>query len=176
MSQAPADTHAVLDLTARRAQEGDLAAFEELYRENVGRIHALAVRMSGSRARADELTQDVFVKAWTRLDTYRCEARFSTWLRSLAVRAIIDGMRSDKRRRARQERAAPPRSTPPARMGRVDLERAIGGLPPKARQVFVLHDIEGYRHDEIGEMLGIRPGTARGQLHRARQLLREALT
>lgn len=161
------------ELAVRRAQAGDRAAFETLYRDHVGMVFALALRMSGTRARADELTQEVFVRAWRRLPTFRHDSRFSTWLKRLATHAIIDELRKHQRRdRGRETRTEAPRQSTGAR---VDLERAICSLPDKAREVFVLHDIEGYRHTEIAQMMGITAGTARGQLHRARTLLREAL-
>jgi RNA polymerase sigma-70 factor (ECF subfamily) len=157
----------------RRAQQGDRVAFEALYRRHAARIHALALRMSGSQARAEELTQEVFVRAWRRLPSFRHDSQFGTWLRRLATHGIIDELRKHQRRdKGREVRTEAPRTTPHAR---VDLDRAICTLPDKARQVFVLHDVEGFKHTEIAQMMGITPGTARGQLHRARALLREAL-
>lgn len=167
---------ALVDPRVAAALDGDLAAFESLYRDNVGRIHALAVRMCGSRAFAEELTQEVFVKAWRRLDRFDGRAKFGTWLHRLAVNAILDGMRHESYEPEPTEKIAHlPDNVRVLRQGRLDLERAIATLPPKARAVFVLHDVEGYKHAEIGEMMGISPGTARGQLHRARRLLREVL-
>jgi len=157
----------------RAAQQGERRAFEELYRRHVGRVYALALRMSGSKARAEELTQEVFVRAWRRLPSFRHDSSFGTWLRRLATHAVIDGLRKHQRRdKGREHRTVAPRTSPNAR---VDLDRAICTLPDKARQVFVLHDVEGFKHTEIAQMMGITPGTARGQLHRARALLREAL-
>ena len=163
------ELHALVE----RARAGDLGAFEALYRANVGRVHALARRMCASQAFAEEMTQEVFVRAWRKLHLFRGTSAFSTWLHRLAVNAILDGMR-------REKRLAEPDIDPPQNVrflhgGRLDLERAIASLPTKARAVFVLHDVEGFKHDEIGEMMGITSGTSRGQLHRARQLLREAL-
>lgn len=162
-----------VDPRVARALEGDLAAFEGLYRDHVGRIHALARRMCGSAAFAEEMTQEVFVRAWRKLHLFQGNARFSTWLHRLAVNAILDGMRRESRFDEPEVEVAP--NVRYLSHGRLDLERAIGGLPTKARQVFVLHDVEGFKHEEIAEMMGISAGTARGQLHRARQLLREAL-
>lgn len=163
-----------------RARRGDESAFEALYRENVGRVHALCLRMSGDGRRAEELTQDVFVRAWTKLDSFRGDAAFSTWLHRLAVNVVLQKKRTDKRRRARVEaRETLPEPTrrvalerPTARM---DLERALRSLPEKARMVFLLHDVHGYKHREIAEMMGTAEGTAKAQLHRARKLMREAL-
>jgi RNA polymerase sigma-70 factor (ECF subfamily) len=157
----------------RRAQQGDRSAFELLYRNHVGRVYALALRMSGSAARAEELTQEVFVRTWHRLPSFRFDSSFGTWLHRLATHAIIDELRKQQRRdKGRETRTEAPRRAHDASL---DLDRAICQLPDKARQVFVLHDVEGFKHTEIAQMMGITEGTARGQLHRARALLREAL-
>jgi len=157
----------------RSAQRGDRGAFEQLYRAHAGMVYALALRMSGSSARAEELTQEVFVRAWRRLPSFRFDSRFTTWLRRLSTHAIIDELRKHQRRdKGREARSEAPRR---AHHDRMDLDRAICQLPEKARQVFVLHDVEGFKHTEIAQMMGITAGTARGQLHRARALLREAL-
>jgi RNA polymerase sigma-70 factor (ECF subfamily) len=157
------------DLCAR-ALGGDVRAFERLYAAHSGRVHALARRLAG--ADADELTQDVFVRAWQKLATFRGEGSFAGWLRTLAVRLVANHIRARLDRPA----AAP---EPPARMSppelRLDLEAAIGRLPAGARAVFVLHDVEGYGHDEIAQLLGVTVGTTKSQLHRARALLRAAL-
>jgi RNA polymerase sigma-70 factor (ECF subfamily) len=171
---------AVADLTVRRAQEGDAAAFEQLYRDNAGRIYALCLRMSGDSAKAQELTQDVFVRAWEKLGTFQGGSAFSTWLHRLAVNVVLGDRRSEGVRVHRIYSTDEPekfdRPTRDADPGTVmDLERAIGQLPPGARAVFVLHDVEGYRHEEIATMQGTAVGTCKAQLHRARRLLREAL-
>jgi len=164
----------------RRAQSGDAEAFEALYRDNVGRIHALCLRMSGDPERAAELTQDVFVHAWRKLGQFRGEAQFSTWLRRLAVNLVLNALESDRRRQARVhstdnlEAFDTGRSMAPVET-RLELEDAVAALPPGARSVFVLHDMEGYRHRDIAGMLGVAEGTVKAQLHRARRLLREAL-
>lgn len=166
----------------RRAQAGDVQAFERLYRAHVSRIYALALRMTADPDRAEDLTQDAFVRAWDRLSTFRGDSAFGTWLHRLAVRVVL----GDRRSRGRHAEEAleedrldrPPRElrTAPARSGTtVDLERAVAALPPGARSVLVLHDIEGYRHREIAELLGVTEGTSKAQLFRARRLLREAL-
>jgi RNA polymerase sigma-70 factor (ECF subfamily) len=164
----------------RRAQAGDPEAFEKLYRENAGRIHALCLRMSGDPARAAELTQDVFVHAWKKLGQFRGDAQFSTWLRRLAVNLVLNALKSDRRRRTwltptddleAFDRGAP---MPPVET-RLELEAAVAALPRGARMVFVMHDIEGFRHKDIAESLGVAEGTVKAQLHRARRLLREAL-
>ena len=164
----------------QRAQNGDMAAFEQLYRENVGRVHALCLRLSADAARAEELTQDVFVRAWEKLGSYRGESAFSSWLHRLTVNVVLNQRRSDGRRTARVLEVedltvyeTPPEHTPLA--DPLDLERAIAQLSPAARSVFVLHDVEGYRHEEIARLTGRAEGTCKALLHRARKTLREAL-
>lgn len=164
----------------RRAQEGDRAAFEQLYRVQVGRVYATCLRISGERGLAEELTQDAFVRAWEMLGTYRGESSFSSWLRRLAINVVLLHFRSRRRRTARvvatDDLEQYDTSDRIAAMGTViDLEAAIASLPPQARTVFVLHDIEGYRHEEIAELMGVAAGTSKAQLHRARKLLKEVL-
>jgi RNA polymerase sigma-70 factor (ECF subfamily) len=164
---------------AALAAAGDAAAFERLYRSHVARIHSLARRMAGP-AHADELTQDVFVRAWEKLGLFRGEAAFGTWLHRLAINLILS--RRVRTGRERERLLAEPddvlerahaRSVPAGLA--LDLEAAIDTLPPGARQVFVLHDVEGYRHQEIAALLDIAAGTSKAQLHRARMLLRRHL-
>lgn len=161
------------------ARSGDAGAFESLYRSSVGRVYALCLRMSGDRERADRLTQDVFVTAWEKLSTFRGDAAFGTWLHRLTVNVVLQDRRSRLRREERHLEAAAgtgPLVTRGIGPGtRIDLERAIAGLPERARHVFILHDVEGYRHEEIAEMLGTAVGTSKAQLHRARRLLREMM-
>jgi RNA polymerase sigma-70 factor (ECF subfamily) len=179
-----ADGSAAAELgLVERARHGDLDAFERLYRAHVGRVLALCLRMSGDAVRARELTQDVFVRLWERLDAFHGESRLSTWLHRLAVNVVLTSLRGDRRRRARvvlaEDGEGDAVEAMPAMQrsmeDHLDLEAAIAALPPGARTVFVLHDIEGYRHDEISKMTGAAPGTLRAQLHRARRLLMEAL-
>jgi len=164
----------------RRAQAGDTGAFEAIYRQNVDRVYALCLRMVHDREQAEELTQDVFVRCWEALDSFRGESAFSTWLHRLAVNVVLQAARSEKRRLGRVELTDDPAAiaTPqpkPEPGVRMDLEAAIATLPPGARQVFLLHDVEGYKHAEISEVTGSAVGTLKAQLHRARRLLREAL-
>ncbi|MGE5235226.1 MAG: RNA polymerase sigma factor [Acidobacteriota bacterium] len=166
-------------LLVRRAQAGDLAAFEALYRAHIGRIHALCLRLSGQASLAEELTQEVFIRAWQRLASFRGESSFGTWAHRMAVNIFLD----DRRSRAVRDQAghlddagAPePRARPRDPASGLDLERAIAALPAGARTVFVLHDVEGWEHGEIAALVGIAVGTAKAQLHRARRLLREVL-
>ena len=163
---------------ALAAARGDTDAFERLYRSTVPRIHSLARRMAGESA-ADDLTQEIYLRAWSRLHTFRGDARFTTWLHRLAVNLILTrraSMRKDRDRTVSgvglMERMTARVSRPGVR---VDFEAALATLPEGARDVFILYDVEGYKHDEIGEMLGIHPGTSKSQLHRARMLLRRYL-
>ncbi len=163
-----------------RAQEGDEAAFEALYRENVGRVYAVCLRLSGDAVRAEELTQNVFVRAWERLGSYRGEGAFAAWLHRLTVNLVLEERRSEGRRTMRVMVTDDPIlltgvEPAPAPEVEMDLERAIAALPPGARTVFVMHDVEGYQHAEISELTGVAPGTSKAQLHRARKLLREML-
>jgi RNA polymerase sigma-70 factor (ECF subfamily) len=157
------------------AQSGDHQAFERLYRANLGRVHALVWRMAGPD-RADELTQDVFVRAWEKLGSFRGEAAFATWLHRVAVNLLLS--RRAKLRREREmldedDGILEHRSSGAPRPELVmDLETAVSRLPEGARQVFVLHDVEGYRHEEVADAMGIAVGTSKAQLHRARMLLR----
>ena len=164
----------------RLAQQGDQDAFAQLYRLHAGRVYALCLRMAGDAVEARRLTQDVFVRAWERLRLFRAESAFSTWLYRLAVNVVLADRRAAGRRARRVVAATDaPAHDGPARQAwspeQLDLERAIAELPPGARAVFVLYDIEGYGHEEIAAMTGIAVGTSKAQLHRARRLLREAL-
>lgn len=161
-----------------RAAAGDRRAFERLYREHVDRVFSLCVRMTGDRAAAGELTQDVFVRAWEKLALFRGESAFSTWLHRLAVNVVLTARKTAGRRGAHDggdDAIAAIAARPHAPGDRIDLEGAIAGLPPGARRIFVLHDVEGYKHEEIADFLGITAGGSKAQLHRARLLLREAL-
>ena len=163
----------------QRAADGDHQAFERLYRDHVGRVYALALRMAGDGP-ADDLTQEVFIRAWEKLGTFRGEARFGTWLHRLAVNLILTRRESLRKREARHvdsegvvdRLVAPPRRHSGAAM---DLDAAVRRLPDGARQIFVLYDVEGYGHDEIAGLMGISVGTSKSQLHRARMLLRRHL-
>ncbi len=165
----------------RRAQQGDHAAFEALYRAHVGRVYALCLRLTADAAQAEERTQDAFVRAWQRLSTFRGDSAFATWLYRLTVNAVLLARRAERRRTDRVVAHDDPaalerpteRSSGPGTG--LDLERAVAGLPAGAREVFVLHDVEGYRHEEIAELTGVAVGTSKAQLFRARRLLREAL-
>jgi RNA polymerase sigma-70 factor, ECF subfamily len=161
-----------------KAVAGDTAAFEGLYREHVGRIHALARRMLGPEE-AEDATQDVFVRAWRNLAKFRGDAAFGTWLYRLAINVML-GRRSQlathRERYTVDDEVARGTAGRPARVDlRMDFDAAIEQLPRGARQVFVLHDVEGYTHEEIAGMLNVTAGTSKSQLHRARMTLRQHL-
>lgn len=162
------------------ALAGSVAAFERLYRDNVGRIYALCLRLSGDPAAAEELTQDVFVRAWEKLAGFRGESAFGTWLHRLAVNVVLGQRRSEGRRAARvfvtnDLTLYESRGGHPPTGEQMDLEAALAALPEASRKVFVLHEIEGYTHQEIAEMTGRAEGTCKALLHRARRLLMEKL-
>ncbi|TAA12314.1 RNA polymerase sigma factor [Pseudoxanthomonas winnipegensis] len=166
---------------ARAAAAGDTRAFEQLYRRHVGKVHGVIVRLVGGHgARAEDLTQETFVRVWRALPEFRFESALSTWLHRMAVNTALMELRS-RRAGPRWEDEVDgddvamldPREQGPAL--RMDLERAIGTLPPRARAVLVLHDVEGWKHEEISASLGMAVGSSKAQLHRARQLLRVRL-
>jgi RNA polymerase sigma-70 factor (ECF subfamily) len=180
IAQAAAVDRVAGDTLVARARGGDLPAFEQLYRRHAGRIYALCRRMSGDPGLAEDQTQETFVRAWRKLDSLRGDAGFSAWLRRVAINVVLGDRRSQGRRAERERPVADPDGLPspgsPVSDGSgLDLEKAIGALPARAREVFVLHDVEGYRHQEIARWLGITVGTTKAQLHRARRKLRERL-
>ena len=167
-----------LDSDVALAAGGDQSAFERIYRTHVARIHSLTRRMLGSHV-ADEVTQDIFVRTWQKLGQFRGEAAFSTWLHRLALNVVIERRRSFAVQRGRMSddpTALDLATVPPARADlKVDFEAAIDQLPAGAREIFVLHDVEGHKHREIAVMLDIASGTSKRQLHRARMLMRKYL-
>jgi RNA polymerase sigma-70 factor (ECF subfamily) len=168
------------DSLVRKAQAGEAAAFERLYEMHVRRMYALCLRMVSDHRNAEELTQDIFVRAWEAISTFRFQSAFGTWLHRLGTNVVLGHLRSEKRREGKVSttedleafengvRQAMPET-------KLDLERAIASLPDGAKEVLILHDIEGYRYREIAEMTDIAEGTVKSQLNRARKLVREAL-
>lgn len=160
------------------AAAGDASAFERLYRTHVARIHSLTRRMLSAHE-ADEVTQDIFVRTWQKLGQFRGESAFGTWLHRLAVNVIIERRRSyaiHRERMSDDPDALEHLPTAPVRGDvKLDVEQAIDRLPPGAREIFVLHDVEGYKHREIAVLLDIATGTSKRQLHRARMLIRKQL-
>jgi RNA polymerase sigma-70 factor, ECF subfamily len=163
------------------AAAGDRQAFERLYRTHANRVYSLCARMSGSRSKGEELTQDVFVRTWEKLPQFRGESAFSTWLHRLAVNVVLNARKTEGKQDSRTEENAEEgdrwdeSARAPMYIERMDLADAIAKLPAGARKVFVLHDVEGFKHEEIAQLMGITSGGSKAQLHRARLLLREAL-
>jgi RNA polymerase sigma-70 factor (ECF subfamily) len=170
------------DANVRAAAAGDIAAFESLYRQHVRRVYAVVWRLVGGiDARAEELTQEAFVRAWQSLPNFRFESTFATWLHRLAVNTGLMELRA---RRGSEDRETDDSALADLGTGDsagqhtalgIDLERAVATLPPRARAVLILYDVEGWKHEEIAAELGMAVGSSKAQLHRARALLRERL-
>ena len=166
----------------QQAARGCAKAFERLYRRHSQRVYGLCWRLcGGDSAKAEQAAQDAFVRAWERLESFRGEAAFSTWLHRLTVNVVLGEHRQSKRWSnfddALEQGMDEPSSHPQGQMGdKMDLERALLKLPKGARDVLVLHDIEGWQHQEIAAATGIAVGTSKAQLHRARRLMREWLS
>ena len=161
-----------------RAQQSDTRAFEGFYRMHIDKIYGLCLRMTGNVAEAEDCAQEAFIQAWNKLDRFRGDSVFATWLHRIAVNAVLGRMRKSKREHDRIQLAA---DTAPAPASIADdgdlrdLSDAVDRLPEGARHVFVLYAVYGYSHDEASKMLGIAPGTSKAQLHRARRLLTQQL-
>lgn len=166
----------------RAAAQGDAQAFERLYRRHVSKVYGLCWRLcNGDAAKADQAAQDAFVRAWEKLDSFRGESAFGTWLHRLTVNVVLGEHRLLKRwttfEDADQDGAPEPSYHPTSTISdRMDVERALSRLPKGARAVLVLHDLEGWQHDEIASATGIAVGTSKAQLHRARKLMKEWLS
>ncbi len=160
-----------------RAQRSDRQAFEALYRLHVDKVYGLCLRMTGNVSEAEDCTQEAFIQAWNKLDKFRGDSAFSTWMHRIAVNAVLGRMRKSKREHDRiMAVAAEPVTVTTGDSGELrDLSAAVDRLPEGARHVFVLHAVYGYSHDEAGDMLGIATGTSKAQLHRARRLLAQQL-
>ncbi|WP_246048684.1 RNA polymerase sigma factor [Arenimonas terrae] len=165
----------------RAAGAGDMRAFEALYRKHSRRVYSVLWRLCGHEARAEDLVQEAFVRAWQALPGFRFESAFSTWLHRLAVNTALMEIRSRSGGEALEtdDAALEFQATADSAGHRtalgLDLERAVATLPPRARAVLVLHDIEGWKHEEIAAELGMAVGSSKAQLHRARNLLRKRL-
>ncbi|MDE1887439.1 MAG: RNA polymerase sigma factor [Gammaproteobacteria bacterium] len=165
---------------AARARDGDVGAFEQLYRRHAGRVHTVCLRITADRGAAEECTQDAFVRAWDALGRFRGDSSFATWLTRIAINVALQRLKLERRHlRLVQpgdtefiESHAAPKEAPDADM---DMEKLIASLPPAARTVFVLHAVEGYSHEEIAGLTGIAAGTCKAHVHRARQLLQARL-
>jgi RNA polymerase sigma-70 factor (ECF subfamily) len=166
---------------AALAAKGDFEAFERLYRRYLSRIYSLCARLSGSRAEGQALTEDVFVRTWEMLPQFSGETAFAAWLHRLATDVALNGRKVYETPAAaiQQGGSATERWNDSASSSeddeRLDLSQAIDRLPADARRILVLHDVEGYQHEEIAEIFGITPGRSKAQLQRARVVLREVL-
>jgi RNA polymerase sigma-70 factor (ECF subfamily) len=164
-----------------RARDGDSRAFEQLYRRHSDRVYGLCVRLChGDRAKAEQATQDAFVRAWEKLESFRGEAQFGTWLHRITVNVVLGEHRLLQRwttfEDVEEQGPRPELAVEPVDHGLSrDLERAFARLPKGARTVLWLHDVEGYKHEEIAELTGVAVGTSKAQLHRARKLMKEHL-
>ena len=173
----------------RLAQQCDAGAFEQIYRLHSRRVYALCLRMVGNTAEAEDLTQDAFLQLFRKIGTFRGESAFSTWLHRLAVNVVLMKLRKKSLPETSLEESTDPEdeSSGPRReigapdlvlsgsIDRVHLERAIEQLPPGYRQVFVLHDVQGFEHNEIASLMQCSIGNSKSQLHKARMRLRELL-
>jgi len=175
-----------------RAKRGDHGAFEQIYRRSVARVYGLCLRLVANPVQAEILTQDVFVRVWQKMDSFRAQGSFSAWLYRVTVNVVVEDRRAQARR-SRHEESLGDETMEPMAAGRgastgsgafaagrmdasIDLERAVAALPHGARQAFVLYDVYGFRHAEIAQLMGgIAPGTVKAQLHRARKLIRGML-
>jgi RNA polymerase sigma-70 factor (ECF subfamily) len=170
------------DALVRAAAGGDVGAFEALYRLHLRRVHAVVWRLvGGSDARAEELTQEAFVRAWQALPRFRFESAFGTWLHRLAVNTALMDLRTRRDGEDLEtddavlvDLGSGDSAGTRTALG-IDLEHAVASLPPRARAVLILHDVEGWKHDEIATELGMAIGSSKAQLHRARRLLRARL-
>jgi RNA polymerase sigma-70 factor (ECF subfamily) len=167
----------------KKAVSGDTLAFRDLYDSNVSKVYGLCLRMSANIDTAEELTQEVFIKAWRKLADFKSESKFSTWLHRIAVNEFLSRKRTEKRNADKIQRAAEEwkmsmmqyYSFSKEREISMDLEKAIAHLPEQQKAAFLLHDVEGYQHNEIAQMMNISEGTSKSNLHRARKLLRSLL-
>lgn len=169
---------------AERCQRGDAGAFEELYRLHAGRLYSLTLRMAGSAQDAEDLLQDVFLHAHRKLGSFRGDSSLGTWLYRVTMNYCLDYVRGRQVKMGRATDSldadtapepAAPAATVPAVISRIDLERAIARLPDGCRAAFLLHDVEGFEHQEVASILGVSIGTSKSQVHRARMKLRGIL-
>jgi RNA polymerase sigma-70 factor, ECF subfamily len=165
------------DLVAQ-AKSGDHEAFAQIYRIHVGRVYGICLRIVGDRSRAEEITQQVFIRLWMKLASFRGESSFNSWLHRLAINVALNELKAAASIQCTSLDDLAIKSASHkngSRETQMDLERAIAALPTGARVVFVLHEIEGLNHKDIADKLGLANGTCKAQLSRARKLLKEAL-
>jgi RNA polymerase sigma-70 factor (ECF subfamily) len=175
--------------TIRLAQKGDAAAFENLYQTHSRRVYALCLRMVGNPAEAEDLTQEAFLQAYRKIQTFRGESSFSTWLHRVTANIVLMKLRRkrhievslEENSEGDEDSASPRKEFGEADLrltgsiDRINLQRAIEQLPPGFKSIFILHDIQGYKHSEIGDILGCSDGNSKSQLHKARMRLRALL-
>ncbi|MDF2180310.1 RNA polymerase sigma factor [Aliiglaciecola sp. CAU 1673] len=158
------------------AKRGDRQAYQQLYQQHVGKVYSLCLRLTGDRALAEDATQEVFLQLWRKLDNYRGDSKFSTWLHSVTSHVCISYLRKQKgwiKRMFNIEDTEAMYEVAEASTSEVDLDAYIRRLPERARVVFVLHAVEGYRHEDIADMTGMAVGSSKAQFHRAKHLLQE---
>jgi RNA polymerase sigma-70 factor (ECF subfamily) len=162
----------------RKAQRSDARAFEALYKLHIDKVYGICLRMTGNVSEAEDCAQEAFIQAWNKMDKFRGDSAFSTWLHRIAVNSVLGRIRKAKRE---QDRITAVSDTAASTVVKDDngefrdLSDAVDRLPRGARNVFVLHAIYGYSHGEAGKMLGIATGTSKAQLHRAKRLLAQQL-
>lgn len=178
MTSADTDTAAEEKAWIAQAQRSDARAFESLYRLHVDKVYGLCLRMTGNVSEAEDCTQEAFIQAWNKMEKFRGDSAFATWIHRIAVNAVLGRIRKSKREHDRIQAVA---DVEPARVATDDtgelrdLAEAVDRLPERARHVFVLNAVYGYSHNEAADMLGIAAGTSKAQLHRARRLLAQQL-
>jgi len=175
-----ADTDIAADERAwiLKAQRSDARAFEALYRLHVDKIYGLCLRMTGNVSEAEDCTQEAFIQAWNKMEKFRGDSAFATWLHRIAVNAVLGRIRKSKREHDRIQAVSDVQTARVATgdTGELrDLAEAVDRLPERARHVFILNAVYGYSHEEAARMLGIAAGTSKAQLHRARRLLTQQL-
>ena len=159
-----------------RARQGDKNAFQQLYEMHSGRVYTLCLRLTGDRGIAEDATQEVFIQLWRKLDSYQAQSKFSTWLHSVTANVTVSYLRKQRswlQRMFNLEDSGVEQRAGEQSSDSVDLETLVMKLPERARMVFVLHAIEGYRHEDIAQMLDMAVGSSKAQFHRAKQLLKE---
>jgi RNA polymerase sigma-70 factor (ECF subfamily) len=178
MSTANTNAYAEERALIKRAQSSDAQAFEALYRLHIDKVYGICLRMTGNVSEAEDCAQEAFIQAWNKMQKFRGDSAFSTWLHRIAVNSVLGRMRKTKREQDRimavAETSMPTLDTGDTGELR-DLSDAVNRLPEGARNVFVLHAVYGYSHNEAGNMLGIAAGTSKAQLHRAKRLLAQQL-
>ncbi|WP_425325584.1 RNA polymerase sigma factor [Planctobacterium marinum] len=158
------------------AQQGDRAAYQQIYQQHIGQVYALCYRLTGDKDHAEEAAQEVFIQVWQKLDNFKGDSKFSTWLHSVTSNVAISYLRKQKgwlQKMFNLEDSAVADMPSEGLTGEIDLDAIIIRLPERARIVFVLHAIEGYRHEEIAQRMNIAVGSSKAQFHRAKQLMKD---